>query len=198
MQCNGLVIVRDPSLKGTAREIESITKRAPWVITTTKLEGEQGTKHKVLKAMGQYSWVHLACHAIQNRKDPTSSHFKLHDGGLELSTIIQESFKHQGLAFLSACQTATGDEQLPEEAVHLAAGMMAAGYSSVLATMWSISDDDAPDVADGVYSRLFAHRTRHPDPTKAAWALHEAVGELRDKVGEKEFTRWVPFIHMGR
>ncbi|KAF8597919.1 hypothetical protein BDV93DRAFT_512982 [Ceratobasidium sp. AG-I] len=37
------------------------------------------------------------------------------------------------------------------ECVHLAAGMLIAGYPSVIATMWSISDDDAPSVADKVY-----------------------------------------------
>ena len=41
------------------------------------------------------------------------------------------------LAFLSACQTSVGDKSLSEEAVHLAAGMLAVGYRGVIATMWS-------------------------------------------------------------
>ncbi|KAI0082963.1 hypothetical protein BDY19DRAFT_981531, partial [Irpex rosettiformis] len=49
------------------------------------------------------------------------------------------------LAVLSACQTATGDEKLSEEAVHLAAGMLNIGYKSVIGTMWSISDYIAPE-----------------------------------------------------
>ncbi|CAE6487268.1 unnamed protein product [Rhizoctonia solani] len=51
-----------------------------------------------------------------------------------------KSFKNKGLAFLSACQTATGDTNLPDEAVHLASGMLMAGYPSVIATMWSVMD----------------------------------------------------------
>ena len=39
------------------------------------------------------------------------------------------------LAYLSACQTSTSNEKLSEEAVHLAAGMMAAGYHGDVATM---------------------------------------------------------------
>lgn len=31
----------------------------------------------------------------------------------------------------------------------------------------------------------------------AARALHEAVGKLREKVGEKAFERWAAFIHIG-
>ena len=42
------------------------------------------------------------------------------------------------LAFLSACQTAAGDEKTPEESAHLAAGMLAVGFKGVVATMWSI------------------------------------------------------------
>ena len=44
------------------------------------------------------------------------------------------------LALLSACQTSAGDEKLSEEVIHLAAGMLAAGYRGAVATMWSIRD----------------------------------------------------------
>jgi CHAT domain-containing protein len=56
---------------------------------------------------------------------------------LELSTH-QSSLESAQLAYPSACHTSAGDEKLSEEAVHLAAGMMAAGYRGVLATMWEI------------------------------------------------------------
>lgn len=52
--------------------------------------------------------------------------------------------KNAELAFLSACQTAVGDEKIPEESAHLAAGMMVVGFKGVVATMWSIGDADAP------------------------------------------------------
>ena len=51
------------------------------------------------------------------------------------------------LAFLSACQKSTGDGRLSEEAVHLAAGMLAAGYRGVIATMWLIRDRYASEFA---------------------------------------------------
>jgi CHAT domain-containing protein len=89
--------------------------------------------------METHSWIHFACHAVQESK-PTKSAFCLHDKHLELSTIITKSFPYADFAFLSACQTATGDENLSEEAVHLAAGLMLAGYRGVIATMWSIKD----------------------------------------------------------
>jgi CHAT domain-containing protein len=95
----------------------------------------------------------------------------------------------------ATCQTATGDEHLPQEAVHLAAGMIMAGYPSVIATMWSIKDEDAPIVAEKVYAHLLEGGV--PNARRAAKALHTAVECLQDKVGVKSFARWAPFIHVG-
>jgi CHAT domain-containing protein len=109
--------------------------------------------------------------------------------------ITTKSFSQVDFAFLSACQTATGDEKLSEEAIHLAAGLMLAGYCGVIGTMWSIADGDAPVVAGHVYDELFDNT--EPDSTKAALALHRAVRCLRQQVGDSAFLSWVPFIHVG-
>jgi hypothetical protein len=62
--------------------------------------------------------------------------------------------------------------------------------------MWSINDDDGPQVADDVYAHLF--KDSHPDATQAAYALHGAVQKLHQKSeGKKSFFSWVPFIHIG-
>jgi CHAT domain-containing protein len=149
----------------------------------------------VQAGMQEHSWVHFACHATQNVSDPTQSAFHLHDGTLDLATITQKPLKHAELAFLSACQTATGDEDLSEEAVHLAAGMIMAGYPRVIATTWSIQDTDAPLVSEKVYAYLLEGGV--PDARKAAKALHLAVGRLRAEVGVKNFVRWAPYVHIG-
>lgn len=165
------------------------------MIPYMQLENNLATAGAVLDAMEHYSSVHLACHASQNIEQPIKSCFYLHDGGLTLEAIAKKSFKNKGLAFLSACQTASGDKKLPDEAIHLAAGMLVAGYPTVIATMWSINDNDAPLIADVVYGRLA--KDGKLDDAKAARALHAAVGALRDRVGEDEFVRWVPYVHIG-
>ncbi|KAJ1301887.1 hypothetical protein OPQ81_000727 [Rhizoctonia solani] len=101
----------------------------------SELIDDQATTAAILDAMEQHDWVHLACHAHQNVEDPTKSGFYLHDGILGIAAINQRSFKDKGLVFLSACQTATGDEKLPDEVIHLVSGMLMAGYPSVIATM---------------------------------------------------------------
>jgi len=146
--------------------------------------------------MKEADWVHFACHGIQDDASPADSGLCLADRRrLKLSDIIALSRPRGGLAFLSACQTATGDKDLSDEAIHIAAGMLFAGYGVVVGTMWSISDSLAPRVARDVYEHLFRNGTR-PDYRDAARALHDAVGRLRDS-RRASFVEWLPFIHVG-
>ncbi|KAG8707100.1 hypothetical protein FRC08_000689 [Ceratobasidium sp. 394] len=181
-------------LPGTAAELDALGQRAGDLLRV-RLDGNKATCSSVLEAMRSNNWVHFACHASQNILEPTKSAFHLHDGPLNLAVITQKPLDNASLAFLSACQTATGDKTLSDEAVHLAAGMMMAGYRTVVATMWSINDNDAPLVAERFYAYMLEGGTSGKD---AAKALHNAIGFLRNKVGVREFARWVPYIHIGR
>ncbi|KAK0493947.1 CHAT domain-containing protein, partial [Armillaria luteobubalina] len=166
------------------------------------------TLDTVIWGMPTCNWVHMACHTMQEKDNPLDSTFHLHpspnypDGHLPLSQVITKSFPDADFAYLSACQTTTGDESVSDESVHLAAGMLMAGYQSVIATLWSIRDADAPHVADEVYSRLF--KDGNPDSGRAGIALHHAIQSLHrvmenecDSLRDREFMRWIPFIHVG-
>ncbi|KAJ7912957.1 CHAT domain-containing protein, partial [Mycena leptocephala] len=183
-------------LPGTQEEIERIEAHARDKLPVLRLEEHSATVDSVQQAMTCHSWVHFACHGVQRISNPTESALLLAEQErLTLSSIIKLSLPHADFAFLSACQTATGDRKLQEEAVHLAAGMLLAGYRGVIATMWTIMDTDAPQVAGDVYEHMFKIS---PDPTRAAEALHLAIRKLReDSSGRKPFFRWVPFIHVG-
>ena len=182
------------ALPSTRAEIRLVGKRAVEnSVEFIVAEDDEGTVEYVLEEMKKCHWVHLACHGTQDLDNPTKSAFILADGNLELAEIIKHPLPHAEFAFLSACQTATGDPKLAEEAVHLAAGMMLAGYRSVIATMWSILDKDGPEVADAVYAEML--KDGKADHTRAAYALHHAVQKLR--LSGAPFIAWMPFIHMG-
>ncbi|CUA72770.1 Dystrophin [Sus scrofa] [Rhizoctonia solani] len=183
------------SLPGTDTELAYIKRHTQDKMKYTELVGSDATTENVLRAMGQNEWVHLACHARQDANDPAKSGFFLNGGTLDLATIAQQLFKNKGLAFLSACQTATGHDKLPDEAAHLASCMLVVGYPSVIASMWSVVDDDAPFVADSVYSHLMDCQSISDG--EVATALHDAVASLREMVGVMEFHRWVQYVHMG-
>ncbi|KAJ6623717.1 hypothetical protein B0H10DRAFT_1785952 [Mycena sp. CBHHK59/15] len=61
--------------------------------------------------------------------------------------------------------------------------------------MWTIMDNNTPQVASDVYEHLF--KKSPLDLTQAAEALHLAIQELCKGSSRKSFFRWVPFIHVG-
>ncbi|KDQ60230.1 hypothetical protein JAAARDRAFT_174260 [Jaapia argillacea MUCL 33604] len=167
----------------------------------------------VLSAIPTATILHFACHGVQVsaeparqgyqavKSNPLNSALVLEDGPLKLTEIMELSLKNKSLVFLSACQTAAGDETLPDESMHLSATMLFAGFQGVVGTLWSIDDRDGPEVAEAFYRHLFSSSQPSqgsqvvPNTAEAARALHLAVRKLREK--EPSFMRWVPFIHLG-
>ncbi|KAF5326423.1 hypothetical protein D9611_001044 [Ephemerocybe angulata] len=194
-----------PPIPGTTKEVRSIYHIAETEgRRAVKLEGNAVTVDECLEYMERFSSIHLACHASQNAIDPLQSRFLFHDGTLGLATIIQRNLKNADLAYLSACQTSTGEEKLSDEAVHLAAGMLAAGYRSVVATMWSINDHHAPEVAGDFYQCLWGQRNceggRGFNRMHSSYALHCAIQKLRLRLSdnsEKSLLSWIPYVHFG-
>jgi CHAT domain-containing protein len=191
-----------PHIPGTTKEVLKIMQLfKSHNVQFLCLEGEVATVDQGIMYMESHSCVHFACHAHQNTQEPLKSGFMLHDGGLELSEIIKKKFKGADLAYLSACQTSTGDEKLSEEAVHLAAGMLAAGYRGVIATMWSISDQHGPQVAEDFYARLISRDLESEQLSSlstddAVCALHYSTQKLRKQLGDLAID-WIPYVYFG-
>ena len=173
------------------------------------LDEANATVSRVKHEMETCSWVHFACIGGQDRNDPLSSKLFLYDDQLTLWEIMRLRIPQCKFAFLSACQTATGDKELPDESVHLAAGMLAAGCHGVVGTMWSIKDRYGAVVAEPFYEYLAAEKrddnnggspgNRQLDSSRAAYALHYAVQQLRKQAGDTEqgLLDWVPYVHFG-
>ena len=188
-----------PCIPGTTKEVLALMQLLKnHNVQFLCLEGEVATVDQGITYMKSHSCIHFACHAHQNTEEPLKSRFILYDGGLELSDIIKMKLKEADFAYLSACQTSTGDEKLSEEAVHLAAGMLAAGYRGVVATMWSISDQHGPQVAKDFYSGLIPQdlEPKELSTDNAAHALHYSTQKLRKQLGDLALD-WIPYVHFG-
>jgi CHAT domain-containing protein len=160
------------------------------------LSGSDATVNHVSAALESSSWVHFACHGFQDTALGMKSAFALHDGNLELGEIARKRLPNAQFAFLSACHAASGLNKQPGEAMHLAAGFLFAGFSSVVATKWGICDEDAPKVAVNTYKYLFRNGMQQLDPSEAAKALNHAILLLREDPNVS-VDRWAPFIHLG-
>lgn len=160
-----------------------------------RLLNKEATVDSVLQNMGSSNWLHLACHGEQDPIDPLKSRLLLYDGDLELRQILETNLPSTGskFVFLSACQTAMGDEKLANEAMHLAGGFISAGYQGAIGTLWNMADPDGPTVAEAVYKQVF--QSENIDATLAATGLHLAIQKLRRE--GTSFQRWMPYIHFG-
>lgn len=124
----------------TLSELEKIKHRVPANCLTPLCNP---TRAEVIEHLQDASIVHFACHGVQDLKNPLDSGLVLSDGRLKMSHImhqpdskIQRNRKVMSLAFLGACETAKGDSRTPDEAMHLAATLLFAGFHGVVATMW--------------------------------------------------------------
>ncbi|KAF8492900.1 CHAT domain-containing protein, partial [Gautieria morchelliformis] len=196
-----MMVVIEPNTPGqsglpyTIDELQRIESHVP---EKDLIKFNSANVEEVVLHLPTTSIAHFACHGQQHPENPLESALMLHDGPLKVFQIMQQLTPNARLAFLGACQTAMGDKTLPDEVIHLASTLLFAGFQGVVATMWSISDEDGPKVADAFYEYLYRKKPSAvgPDTRESARALHVAVAMLRSE--GVSFKRWVPFIHMGR
>lgn len=90
----------------------------------------------VRTGLAKASIVHFACHRIQNAESPLKNVFCFSDGALNMAQIMRLKHEHAVLVFLSACETAQGDQEQPNQSLHLCTAMLFYGFKSVIGTMW--------------------------------------------------------------
>ncbi|KAF8167386.1 CHAT domain-containing protein [Crassisporium funariophilum] len=139
--------------------------------------------------------VHFSCHAKQDQESPLFSHFFIMGTRLTVGRLMEMEFPNARFAFLSACQTATGDRVQSEESIHLASVMSFVGFPSIIGTMWPMNDGDGPFVTEKVYRALFKNGCLDSNADLIPIALDDAVRQMRaQKIPAR---RWAPYIHIG-
>jgi CHAT domain-containing protein len=113
---------------------EVLDKNAPLLFTNNEMTSSSVSE--VITGLATASIVHFACHGVQNTESPLKSGFCLRDGSLTVAQIMRLRHDDAVLAFLSACETAQGDQAEPDQSLHLCAAMLFCGFKSVIGTMW--------------------------------------------------------------
>jgi tetratricopeptide (TPR) repeat protein len=103
---------------------------------TVETIAKDATVERVTERIKTASFVHLACHGLQHRTNALESGFYLNDDKLTILRLMELHLDHPWFAYLSACETAKGDAEQPDQVMHLAAAMLFAGFKHVVATMW--------------------------------------------------------------
>ncbi|CUA74148.1 Inositol 1,4,5-trisphosphate receptor type 1 [Rhizoctonia solani] len=183
----GVIVERDQIL-ATFDEIKGPSN-------VTSLHDQAGRVGEVVKQLTSHEILHLACHGIQDMVDPLESSVVLCDGRLTIREIVKTPLPKAELVYLSACQTATGSINTPDESLSLAGSFLFAGYKGAVATMWSIDDKDGCDIATSFYEQVL--KRDGSLVSNAAFALHCAVQKLLDTNPGIDPIRWIPFVYFG-
>ena len=127
------------NLPATVTELERIKTNVPheW-LTVFGTKDSPSSVEKVTTSLSTATFAHFACHGSQGVKHPLDSALILHDGQLKISQILEKCMHNASLAFLSACETAKGHDETPDEAMHLSASLLFAGFRGVVGTMWCV------------------------------------------------------------
>ncbi|KAG9119314.1 hypothetical protein FRC07_005711 [Ceratobasidium sp. 392] len=196
---NGMLIVSPTAttgrdvLTGVADELNRVKNRAIG-LPLIELAGDEATVQNVLSEMEKYDWVHLACTVSQNSHYPNRSVIHLHDGDLALEAIMSKSGNSGGIVYLSRSQAIKHHENVLDEAFPVAAGMLMAGRSTVVTTIWPAQEQDIATVAERMYAYL--KDEGFSIGANVARALHISIERLRTDAGD-DFMRWVPFVRIG-
>jgi len=194
----GVLVVADPAsasdrLEGARHEREAIAALWPDAVV---LSEDSATRSAVSAAIPAAALIHFACHGTSDDTEPLRSAVELADGGFTMRDVLSSPLRRGCVVVLSACQTAVNDPSVPDEAMSLAGGFLAAGAATVVASLWPI-----PDVATARLMRAFHERLRAGWPP--AHALGLAQGEMAAALptgGGDDWRRpyfWAGFATLG-
>ncbi|KAF9231021.1 hypothetical protein BU15DRAFT_68684 [Melanogaster broomeanus] len=105
----------ESELEGIDGELDLVESIIPPSMTFDRISGDTATADAATEGLRTHAWAHLACHGNQDLAQPFDSSFSLRDRPLTLLDIIRAEVAHPESAFLSACHTAVGDENTPDE-----------------------------------------------------------------------------------
>ncbi|MGW5741638.1 CHAT domain-containing protein [Amycolatopsis sp. NPDC003861] len=174
---------------------------------STLLLDADATRSRLLAELTRHDWFHFAGHGRQDTYSMESACLMSHDhartGGVGFADLRAARTGRAQLAYLGACESSSGRLTLPDEAMHLAGALLAAGFDRVVAANWRVDDRIAKNVAD-----LFYRFLSDPSPTadRAAEALHATVQLTRKRLARElagadrdlAVLLWGAFVHFGR
>jgi tetratricopeptide (TPR) repeat protein len=131
----------------------------------------------------QKKCTHFAVSSLLNLAQPLKSGVFLKDEFLSLEEVLNLDFRQHFLVTLSACETAAGGVSNAGDFVSLSAGLLYAGASSVVSSLWKASDVSTLLLTGKFYANL--GQMPRLQVGDVAIALNEAQRWLRDLTGEE-------------
>jgi len=173
------------------KEVRAISSAYPGARTYFRQQASEG---RVKKESGRYGILHFASHAEFNAISPLGSSILLardsaNDGHLEAREVFSLDL-HASLVTLSACQTGLGRITRGDEIIGMSRAFIYAGAPSILASLWSVSDESTAQLMEAFYRNLSNKKAKDSSLRNAQ------LGLIHSKRFRHPFY-WAPFYLSG-
>jgi tetratricopeptide (TPR) repeat protein len=179
-----VVGIDDPNLPWVAREVETVARVWP---TATVLSGQKASRRALRRQLGKFDALHIAAHAVFRADNPMFSSIKLADAWVTVAELGELSRGAQ-LVTLSACETGLAGLAGGDEVLGLTRGILGAGCSMVVASLWPVADETTALLMEQFYGGLLCG-------AGPAEALRSAILKVRTEHDHPYF--WAPFVMIG-
>jgi CHAT domain-containing protein len=181
-----------PDLPSALEEVKILGK----LFGRAKVEtGAKATRKVFEKTAPGAKMIHVASHGVFFPDRPMDSYLALagktpEAGRLPAQEILQMDLARASLVVLSACNSGRGEVENGEEIIGLTRAFLHAGTTSLVASLWLLSDESAQKITGRFYKEI-------KKGTAPSSAMIRAAREVKQK---KEFSHpffWAPLTVIG-
>lgn len=155
------------------------------------IKGTEANYSNTLESIQNYRIVHFATHALFNDQIPLDSRIELADTSLYIYELF--GIEHQlDLAIMSACETASGKRRKGEGVVSLSRAFIQSGCQTVIASLWSVSDQKTSMLMKNFHQSFAQEKNKHKSLSDAK---RQYINESMTKNTHPFY--WAGFIQIG-
>lgn len=180
----------EPTLPQAVSEAQAVARSVAGGVHVPEPEATRG---KLLEALRESRFVHIATHGEHNTVAPLFQRLYLaagKDGEDEVFAheLLTEDLRGVELVTLSACETALGRFDVADNLQGLAAVLFLSGVQAIVGTLWDVETNAAECFFTTLYAGLAGGSSR-------IQAFHAAQAETRRR--HPEHRDWGAFYYMG-
>jgi CHAT domain-containing protein/tetratricopeptide (TPR) repeat protein len=178
----GIPDPRAPKIGDEAATVAAILPKANLVL------GDQATRELLWEYAPRSRYIHIATHGLFRQDNPMFSSIRLGQSDLNLYDGYRLRL-WSDLVTLSGCGTGLNVVVGGDELLGLVRGLLYAGTSAVMVTLWDVNDATTASFMGDFYRELSAGFTK-------AVALRSAMQKLRTDHPHPYY--WAPFVLIGK
>lgn len=185
----------DGRLRSLESERRAVDEALPGA-RMTRLFDDDATVAAFRAALPECTLLHVSAHGRLDPDDSFEAGIDLADGRFALRDLAASRADAARLAVLLACESASGDFEAPNEALHAAGAAQQAGFAEVVAATLPVRDSSVVPFVTRLYAAIAAEPTDGEFAPVVARAVAGAVDALRlEPQYAVDPLSWVPYAH---